>query len=177
MDFAARAEIYDPVYGAFSRTADMPTAHQVHTATLLGDGTVLVAGGFAPYPVITSNAEIYHPAVLVPSPQLSSISGDGKGQGAIQHEDTYQSVSPANPGVQERSWCCTALGPSSTGCDRGMMAEVFEFGNAPVYPGLNQIKVRMPGAVVAGDGESVRVNYLGRPSNEVTVAVRPINRG
>ena len=97
IDLAASAEIYDPIKGAFTRTANMPTAHEVHTATLLGDGTVLVAGGFMPWPVLTSNAEIYHPAVLVPSPQLFSVSGDGRGQGAILHANTPQLASSDNP--------------------------------------------------------------------------------
>ena len=69
IDLAASAEIYDPIKGAFTRTANMPTAHHLHTATLLGDGTVLIAGGFTPWPVLSSYAEIYHPAVLVPSPR------------------------------------------------------------------------------------------------------------
>ena len=74
----------------------MPTAHELQTATLLGDGTVLVAGGYMPWPALTSNAEIYHPAVLVPSPQLLSVSGDGRGQ-AIQHANTLRLASPDNP--------------------------------------------------------------------------------
>src|ERR1051326_5173825 len=87
------AEIYDPATGAFSRTEDMPTAHELHTATLPGDGTVLVAGGVMPFLALTSNAENYHRAVLVPSPQLFSVSGDGRGHGAILHGD--RSLIPA----------------------------------------------------------------------------------
>ena len=75
----------------------MPTAHELHTATLLADGTILLAGGYMPWPALTSNVEIYHPAVLVPSPQLFSVSGDGRGQGAILHANTAQLASPENP--------------------------------------------------------------------------------
>ena len=50
-----------------------------------------------PWPALSSNAEIYHPAVLVPSPQLFSVSGDGRGQGAILHADTSQLASAGNP--------------------------------------------------------------------------------
>ena len=51
------AEIYDPATGVFSPTGDMTEARHSHTATLLQNGTVLIAGG---YPAFAS-AEIYDP--------------------------------------------------------------------------------------------------------------------
>jgi hypothetical protein len=40
----------------------MATARQEHTATLLPDGRVLVAGGFNPSSGFLASAEIYNPA-------------------------------------------------------------------------------------------------------------------
>lgn len=54
------AELYDPHTGAFGRTADMNYGRLGHTATLLADGRVLVAGGGERDGAKT--AEIYDPA-------------------------------------------------------------------------------------------------------------------
>jgi WD40 repeat protein len=55
------AELYDPVAGNWTVTAYMSNARAVHTATLLSNGTVLVAGGF----LTNSTAEIYDPSTGV----------------------------------------------------------------------------------------------------------------
>jgi hypothetical protein len=178
-DLALGTEIYDPIQGAFTRTANMPTPHELHTATLLGDGTVLVAGGFAPWPLLTPNAEIYHPAVLVPSPQLFSVSGDGRGQGAILHANTPQLASSGNPSAVGEALEIYLTGLPDGGVIPpqvtigGRMAEVLWFGSAPADVGLNQINVRVPTGLAPGAAVPVRLTYLGRPSNEVTIAVRP----
>jgi hypothetical protein len=63
------AEVYDPASHSFSTTGPMTTSRMSHTATMLADGRVLVAGGdsdghgTAPDNVIatTASAEIYDP--------------------------------------------------------------------------------------------------------------------
>jgi len=178
---AIRAELYDPATGTFSPAGSMTENRFLPTATLLNDGTVLIAGGIGWKPdfqccVTLASAEIYHPAVLRPSPVLLSVSGNG--QGAILHTSRQQLVSPDNPAAAGE-----ALEVFSTGlidgsvippqvAIGGLMAEVLFFGKAPGYGGLNQINVRVPNGVVTGPSVSVRLNYIGRPSNEVTISVQ-----
>jgi WD40 repeat protein len=50
------AEVYQPGTGTFVSTGNLVWGRSGHTATLLPDGDVLIAGGFN-----TSGAEIYHP--------------------------------------------------------------------------------------------------------------------
>jgi len=54
------AELYDPSTGTLSTTGSMTTNRQGHTATLLADGRVLIAGGTNASPL--TSAELYNPA-------------------------------------------------------------------------------------------------------------------
>ena len=56
----ASAELYDPDTGLFSSTGSLITARRVHTATLLTNGKVLVAGGRNP-PTYYASGELYDP--------------------------------------------------------------------------------------------------------------------
>jgi Kelch motif/Galactose oxidase, central domain len=57
----ASAEIYDPVAGTWIPTGRMTSPRIYHTATLLAEGAVLVAGGMADSVGIQASAEIYDP--------------------------------------------------------------------------------------------------------------------
>jgi hypothetical protein len=57
LQLTATAEIYDPSSGSFAPTGSMTEARNLHTATLLMDGTVLIAGGGNN----SSTAELYNP--------------------------------------------------------------------------------------------------------------------
>jgi len=173
------AELYDTSSGTFSTTGKMVAARFGHTATLLPDGTVLLAGGaYGPNydPLVIASAELYHPASLVPAPALLSISGDQ--QGAILHAGTARVVTPDDPGVPGESLeiYATGLNAGSVIAPRvvigGRLAEVLYFGDAPGFEGLNQMNVRVPAGVMPGPAVPVRLTYLDRPTNAVTIGIR-----
>ena len=56
------AELYDPASKSFSVTGSLATARSGHTATLLADGRVLVAGGSDGAQQSLASAELYDPA-------------------------------------------------------------------------------------------------------------------
>lgn len=60
----ASAEIYDPAIGEWSEAPNMSVGHTRHTATLLGDGRVLVTGGAGK----VAEAEIFDPATNIWEP-------------------------------------------------------------------------------------------------------------
>ena len=57
----ASGELYNPETGSFTATGRMTGARCEHTATLLNNGNVLVAGGYNPATALAS-AELYNPA-------------------------------------------------------------------------------------------------------------------
>jgi large repetitive protein len=72
-DGLSSAELYDPVAGVWAPAAQLASGRNRHTATLLGEGGVLVTGGFGPEPMWTASmdrAELYDLSASVgPVPQ------------------------------------------------------------------------------------------------------------
>jgi hypothetical protein len=179
----ASAELYDPSARVFLATGDMAADRELHTATLLKDGRVLLTGGVS-YGGIgifrgsLASAELYTPDVLVPAPALVSLSGDGQGQGAIFHAGTSHVAAPDDPAAAGEivDISCAGLSGESVIPPQvvigGRMAEVISFGKAPGVSGMNQIRIRVPNGVAPGRAVPVRLTYIDRPSNEVTIAVR-----
>ena len=59
---SASAELYDPASGTWTATGRLNTARYIHTATLLQNGMVLVAGGRDSNFMASASAELYDPA-------------------------------------------------------------------------------------------------------------------
>ncbi len=165
----------------------MLTGRDVLGAVLLNSGQVLITGGNQYYRCCTGGrdperavvtvAELYTPAVLVPAPALFSLGGDGRGQGAIWQAATGAIASLSSPAAAGDilSMYTTNLADGvihpqvSIG---GQLAEVLYHGAAPTYPGYYQVNFRVPNGVAPGPAVPVRLTYLGRSNNEVTIGVR-----
>jgi hypothetical protein len=181
-DAIAGADLYDPATGTFSAIGDMATRRLDHAAVLLTSGQILITGGAAASSQngsesAISSAELYTPAVLIPAPVLFSLSGDGQGQGAVWHATTGVIALPSSPAVAGEilSMCTTSLADGSVippqAAIGGRLAEVLYFGDAPGCAGY-QVNFQVPEGVASGPAVSVRLTYLGRSSNEVTIAVQ-----
>src|SRR4029077_520831 len=60
--YSATAELYDPASGTWTATESLNTGRYGHTATLLQNGFVLVAGGVDSNGGVSASAELYDPA-------------------------------------------------------------------------------------------------------------------
>lgn len=176
-------ELYDPVKGAFSSAGYMMYPRVFHTATLLNTGDVLITGGEAwggfdlDYGSL-AETELYHPVSASSPPALFSLVGNGQGQGAIWHAATGQAATSQTPAMAGEILSMYVSGLAEGGtippqvAIGGQLAEILYFGDAPGYPGYFQVNFRVPDGTSAGVAVPVHLTYLGRPSNEVTIAVQ-----
>jgi WD40 repeat protein len=176
-------ELYDPAKGTFSFAGYMLYPRVSHTATLLNTGDVLIAGGDAwggfdlNYGSL-AQVELYHPAFVSSPPALFSAAGGAPGQGAVWHATTGQLASSQTPAVAGEILSMYVSGLAEGGAIPpqvavgGRLAEILYFGDAPGYPGYYQVNFSLSSGLTPGPGVPVRLNYLSRTSNEITIAVQ-----
>jgi RHS repeat-associated protein len=70
-------QAYSAATGQWSLQGHLGVGREEHTATLLGNGNILVAGGFGAYPTVFANALVYNPATGTASAAGAMQSGRG----------------------------------------------------------------------------------------------------
>lgn len=136
---SASAELYDPRKGAWAASPDMTSARFEHTATLLGDGRVLVVGGLGSGqtgPAPLSTTELYDPAAgaFVAASDLSDartnhvavVDGDGvlvaSGTGGPNGDVSLRSAEVFDP--RRGRWTLAApMGQARTGATGTALAD------------------------------------------------------
>jgi hypothetical protein len=106
-NYLASAEIYDPAAGSWTATASLTTARIYHTATLLPNGTVLVAGGWNLVLVQGSNSTVSVATFLAASAEIyDPVAGTWTTTGSMTTARAQQTLavvlSLANSPIRQR---------------------------------------------------------------------------
>jgi hypothetical protein len=99
--------VYDPATGKFTPTGSMSVGRCLHTATLLRDGRVLVAGGWNGEDDFAS-AELYDPATGKFTPTEPMTEGFANGSATLLADGRVVLV--GNPGSSS-DWVAEAYWP------------------------------------------------------------------
>jgi hypothetical protein len=173
------ADLYDPASGAFLPAGEMLAPREGHTATWMTNlGGVLIAGGTQRTSAALASAELYLPPDPTFSPVGVLLAPQALGGiPAVLHAGTARIVSARDPAVRGEALELYATGlvqgspvPPQVSVG-GRLAEVLFFGEAPGYPGVSQINIRVPSDVEQRPDARVWFKYLGRLSWPITIPV------
>lgn len=177
----ANAELYDPKSRSWSTAGSLATARVGHTSTRLGDGNVLVAGGFGGGSNYLASAEIFdpaaikapggpwrstgplveprdsHTATLLPNGTVLIAGGPDTSATGIRSADIYVGAQdegrggfvPAAPMIAPRRYHAAALIPSGPVASCGSnCGRVLLFGGRGAAALLNSAELFTPAPVV-----------------------------
>jgi hypothetical protein len=123
----ASTEFFDPATGTFKPGPDMALARSAHTATLLNDGRVLIAGGdedgtfelfepktgrFGGKPEPLKKSREYHSATLLPDGRVILVGGIGGGVPTATHTEVFDprlNATIQGPRLPGRLWAHGAV--------------------------------------------------------------------